>query len=256
VWEEDFENPPFDDWFLQSYNDHTGIYLPSNYSPIIADGTLQMPWNNLMEQSNDMLASALHNSSVAYGTWSFDFHITEGQNHESLSAIFFIVANYNGGNFNLSGSIFTEISSQMRGYIIYIKSGTRGWDFLRDNSITLRIWTPTELETLVDYQFSSRITGFHNMTITRNSSQGEFHVYVDSEHLFQVTNNKITSSEVFEFGSWVGDILFDNLTVSNTVEIDPPLPTTTPIQDTPRIEFGVLILGFVFSVLYVRKRKR
>ena len=249
VWEEDFENPPFDDWFLYSYN-YTEVYLPTNYPPIIASGTLQMPWNNLMEQtSGEMIATAIRNSSVAYGTWSFDFHIAEGKDHEFYGAILLVGNDYGMGNLNLSESSFNEPFANMRAYIIYIKSGTTGWPAWPSNSITLRRWTGLTRLSLGAYQFSSPITGSHNMTITRDSTQGEFHVYVDSEHLFNATNNEFITSEVFAFTSFMGDISFDNLTVSNTVDVDPPTATTTE-------SFIVWLLFPSLMILVVIRRKR
>lgn len=271
VWEEAFENPPFDDWFLYSYNTSlypSGPYLADDYPPIIANGILQM------QQSKMMQACALHYSSVAYGTWSFDFHIPE--DNDSVSGILFIGNNYGGGNLNLSGKTYAEISSTMVAYIIYIKSGTEGGSWLSSNSITFKIWTPTKYETIGEHKFSSYLSGFHNMTITRNSTQGEFNVNLDSNRIFQVTNNEIKTSEVLELTSFYGEISFDNLTVCDSVgtpcttttttittttttttqDTTPTPATTTSSNGTFGFEFGVLILVLVFSVFAVRKRKR
>jgi hypothetical protein len=273
VWEEDFGNPPFDDWFLQNYSykdNFNSLYLPNNYPPIIANGFLHM------QTPSEMIASAVHNSSVAYGTWSFDFHIANDQIREAVCAIMFIGNDYGGGNLNLTGKTYSKISSTMRSYVIYITSGISIWSSLHYNSISLFLWIGTEHQSIRtwrsigDYQLSSSINGSHNMTITRDSTQGEFHVYVDSEHLFNATNNEIITSEVFEFASFIGDISFDNLTICDSVGIPcPPTPTTTTTtqdtttqdtttttNETARIEFGVLILVLVFSVFYVHKRKR
>ncbi len=272
VWDEDFENPPFD-WFLHNYN-YTGTWIntPNNFPPIIANGALHM------STPSEMLASAIHNSTIAYGSWSFDFHISFDQIQESVSRIMFIGNNYGGGDLNLTGKAYSWANNQPSSYVIYITSGTDMWG-LTFNTITLKIWKPgypTHIwETLADYMFSSPIIGSHNMTITRNSTQGEFHVYLDSEHLFQVSNNEINTSEIFEFASYIGDISFDNLTVNdetttNTTTTTTPTTTTIttihtsstttstaiPTSNPTKIEFGIVILGFIISLLFIRKRKR
>ncbi|MHA2289366.1 MAG: hypothetical protein ACXABG_11330, partial [Promethearchaeota archaeon] len=135
VWEEDFEIPPFDEWFLHnySYENHTSPYLPNNYPPIIANGSVHM------QTPSEMLASAIHNSSVVHGTWSFDFHIANDQYKETVSAIMFMGNNYGGGNLNLTGNTYNNISNHMRSYVIYITSGRTIWG-LRENSISLVRW--------------------------------------------------------------------------------------------------------------------
>lgn len=262
VWEEDFENPPFNDWLLNSYDINGQVYSKNNYPPIIANGTLQM---HLGQQTMDCIA--LHNSSEAYGTWSFDFHITE----EGYCGLFFISNDYGGDNLDLNGRTLDDCFSKTYGYIVYIKSATRGWGQLLDRSITLRIWKKGwEYITLADFQFSStsNLTGSHHMIITRDSSQGEFRVHFDSEHLFNATNNEIKTSEVIELITFTGNVSFDNLAVCDSVGNCPPTitTTTTTTQDTTNtttttgngtfgFEFGVLLLVLVCSVFYVRKWK-
>ena len=129
VWSEDFEDSPYDDWSLYGYDLRPGPYLKSEYPPIITNGSLQMSIPHMRQ------GCAVHNSFVAYGTWSFNFKIPE--DNDSLGGIMFIGNGYGGGNSNLTGLTYNEISSTMRSYIIYINSGAGTADWVNDYSITL-----------------------------------------------------------------------------------------------------------------------
>ncbi len=222
VWEEDFENPPFDDWSLYGY-DTVGPWQSANCPPIIANGAMTT------HISQGKQAIAIHTSLVAYGTWSFDFDIPEDQ--ESLFSIMFIANNYGGGNLNFTGKTYSEISYDMVCYIIYIKSGTEGGDWVNDYSITLKIWIGNSslYLNLAEYILSSSLIGTHHMTITRNSTQGEFQINLDSERIIRVTNNIIKTSEILEFSTFYGEVSIDNLTVCDSVGPCLPTPTTTTI---------------------------
>ena len=76
VWAEDFETPPFD-WYLAGYKQVSGdppiTYKHDSYIPVIENGLLQMP----NTQTSWYFSQALRNSTVAYGSWGFDFTINQ-----------------------------------------------------------------------------------------------------------------------------------------------------------------------------------
>ncbi len=92
VWSEDFETPPFD-WYLSGYEQVSGdpaiTYRDDNYIPVIENGLLQMP----NTQTSWYFSQALCNSTLAYGSWDFDFTIKPDEdqiNHSSMFNVYFI----------------------------------------------------------------------------------------------------------------------------------------------------------------------
>ncbi len=283
VWDEDFENPPYDDWFLLSYDagGYVDPFQPMNYTPIITNGSLNMqaPLPNCQ-----MLADAIHNSSVAYGTWSFDFHIANDQIDKTVFGIMFIGNNYGGDNIDLTGITYQELKAAMKSYIIYISPGKAFW--LGENTISLWLWIGREHHTQGDFDIyealwmyrpssPNDLVGSHHMNITRKFPSGEFSVDLDSERLFQVTNNEITTSEIFEFALFEGEISFDNLTVEDhlsptttttttpteTSTDAPPtsVDTTTTItstRETTGLDLGVVLVIVMVSIYHISKRRR
>ncbi len=281
VWEEDFENPPFDEWTLFGYDhgDWKEPYQLIDCPPIIANGIMT---TNITQGK---LACALHPSPVVYGTWDVDFYIPEDQ--ESLLGIHFIVNGYGGGNLNLTGISYPEISSTMLSYVLYIKSGTEGEPWVKDYSISLVLWIgrvhreplPTLWSIIAEHNFSFPLIGSHHLTISRESTHGEFEVFLDSNHIFRVINNEITTSEHFELVTFIGEVSFDNLTVSNT-EPEPTTTTTTiptatttatsttvgttedtttttpTTSETTGKHLGVIALLTVVSMYFIRRRKQ
>ncbi|MFX1283811.1 MAG: hypothetical protein ACFFB5_09150 [Promethearchaeota archaeon] len=284
VWEEDFENPPYNDWFLHSY--YIYPYSAVNYNNlVITNGSLHQP------TPDGMQIFATHDSSVAYGTWSFDVQIVpielykEFEIYGAMTEIMFI-GNFKGysepKSFNLSGYDFSQVSDRMKSYALYIISGISRWG-LPLNSISLYLWigryyqsdqqTQNIWQSIGFSEFSSPINGSHHIDITRGSA-GEFKVYFDSELLFQVTNNEITTSTFFDISTFVGNLTFDNLTFCDSVGSCPPTTTTTTtmttntttLDTTPTttttdsgtfgFEFGVLILVLICSVFVGHKQKR
>jgi hypothetical protein len=257
VWSATFESP--DEWELQGFNFALDFEWDPYFAPKITNGVLKMP--NTQETGH--LSQAVHSSTVAYGTWSFDWYISAGTSHEAYEVIFFIVNNY----YPTEQSV--ESTTDMTGYVLSLTSNEEGVNpsaqYERAVMLSECLSTSKLFSLLAYHQFPSALEGLYHIDITRDIT-GEFNIYFDGEHLFKVIDNTTTTSEDFIFGSWNGDTIYDNLTVSNTVDIDPPPPTKTTTQDTTTtttsesetasIEFGVLVLVLTFSAIYIRKRKR
>ena len=81
VWEEDWENPPFDEWIYMAYSfdDVNGFQPDTTADPAVVDGVFKT--NSPTASFGDFLSGANHNSTVAYGTWSFDCVVEPGVEH-------------------------------------------------------------------------------------------------------------------------------------------------------------------------------
>ncbi|MFX1285625.1 MAG: hypothetical protein ACFFB5_18440 [Promethearchaeota archaeon] len=124
--------------------------------------------------------------------------------------------------------------------------------------------------TLTSYDIpGTKITGSHHIDITRDLN-GEFNVYIDSNHIITVTDNIITTSERIFFRSHLGDSAFDNIIVPDSVDKTPPetsetsetttvttTSTTTTIETTNAADYPqMLVLVSSISVIIILRNKR
>ena len=234
IWSEDFEGP-LDDWEFRGYSYDT-VFMPNDsVAPSIVNGTLQMPNIRVLTESQ-----FFRNSTVAYGTWSFDWHVAPGDDHSSVDGIFLVINNFPN---NLTGLSNSQLASTISGYVLILISADRPSSQYADRSITLAKYLSYSFSILEYHQFTASITGFHHIDVTRNL-QGEFKVYYDSNLIIQYTDNTITTSEKCVIVSWMGDSAFDNITVSDSIDI----PRTT--------DFPGLFTLFSIGVFIIMRRKR
>jgi hypothetical protein len=239
VWSEDFDSDISEIWDLYGYDYPNEVFVYNNdTAPKVVDDMLKMP----NTQEGDTMSYIVRNSTVANGTWSFDWIVTEGTNHESLDVVNFML---NGWPRDLNGSSLDSLPGT--GYYLILKSGGVGNPGLSENSIYLDEITPTREETLKYRSFDDPITGSHHITITRDN-QGEVNMYFDSTTpIITHTDLSTTSSELFAIGSWYGDSVFDNITTSDSIE--PPTTSTTS-------SFFSLFFFLCFGILVLIRRKQ
>ncbi|MFX1335790.1 MAG: hypothetical protein ACFFAM_15285 [Promethearchaeota archaeon] len=234
VWSEDFTTA--DEWKLQGF-DLISVTLDcvmnQNFAPTIENGILKMP--NTQDKWN--YSQAVHSSAIAYGTWSFDWLISIGSDHQAYDVVCFIANNY--GPTEESG----EIPKNFTGYVLVLTSDEKREDSLKPHAVTLAEFIETSKYWVIlnYFQFPKALEGLFHIDITRNIA-GEFNIYINSEHVFKVVDNSTTTSENFIFGSWFGDTVFDNLTVSNTVDIHPPTGANYPSLFISVVPIGLLII--------------
>ncbi|MHA2497467.1 MAG: hypothetical protein ACXAEI_18495 [Candidatus Hodarchaeales archaeon] len=214
--------------------------------PTVSYGWLKMPNNQIVYPTT--VSQAEHASSVTYGTWSFDWAVAPGDDHQSVDIVSFMVNGYASNRLEP-----LPHSLNVTGYYLHLLSGDRtGWVSDPDRpSITLTSYNGSAGGS---YKFPSLITGSHQIDITR-SSLGEFRVYFDGTLIIGAVDNSITTSEKFILTSWVGDSAFDNIIVSSSIK------TITPLSDDmkTRSSTGFLPLSIVFSfgiILINNQRKR
>jgi hypothetical protein len=201
VWSEDFEGE-IDDWHLYATN-HTAdpdCLIEGNFS--LEGGVLRATgpeWND-----------AGHNSSVAYGTWSFDVDIQDPENEWHFYVAF-------------SMKHFSERDLEEErlspGYAVGFYIPDTGQHEIRlvrgsHNLIPHALWLGT--------YYSDNIVGWHNIIVTHEPS-GYFYVYLDGSLILRGKNSDYTTSERFLFASPAGPAI-DNITVSDTLDYDAAPP--------------------------------
>ncbi|MHA2253558.1 MAG: transcriptional regulator, partial [Candidatus Kariarchaeaceae archaeon] len=196
------------------------------------DGALTSPHFDAFKDS----AHAYHDSTLAYGTWSFDWEIS-GDNR-SFDAVEFILSDTKY-NYNWTG--IYELDKGIMGYglalgsynVSSVNSATPGLDLIKLYSNN-GLFTPVSLKS---HSFDGPIEGTHHIDITR-STDGEFKVYFDSDMVIQTTDNQITTSEKFAFTSWIGASSISNIVVLDDV------PITVSDSINPLITlFAIISLG-------------
>jgi hypothetical protein len=156
------------------------------------------------------LAYAGHNSSVAFGTWSFDVDIQEPLGFDEI--IFPFISeqwNYDWPSMQSVGEAYV--------LVIYFQPT------LKMNLVK----TSHENGNLFMGEYEDPdLEGWNNFIITRDLT-GQFYVYLNGDYIMKGQNLQHTSSERFYFMSTGGPAI-DNVTVSDTIDYDAVAPEWDP----------------------------
>ncbi|MHA2293771.1 MAG: hypothetical protein ACXACK_16540 [Candidatus Hodarchaeales archaeon] len=248
VWTENFEDGNLNDWdlFGTSTNVLDDIMTRHNVSEFsVVDGALTAP----NSQNWGQVSEASHNSTVAYGTWSFDWVVAEGTIHKVYDEILFIYTDREH-NYDATGVTTSDFLEGISGYGLILSSSKYPYgDDIAGPGLTLLEYTNQKelVEFHGKHQFGTNLVGTYQIDITRDS-QGNFKIYFDSVLYIQATDNSTTTSEKFNFLSFRGDSQIDNITVSDSVDVSYPAPAS--------ITVSVVVLGLLILPLVVRKRKK
>lgn len=245
VWNEDFGTPSvenLDGWDLQGYELENDSYYEVDHGFTIENEELMaedifVQWQASGHGIFTQIRRALHNSSVVYGTWSFDWRVSRSQHtFDSVEIMFTDLRD----NYNLTGE-FTGFD--MIGYTLIL-------DTVTNNEICIEKFGGITNFILARHHFATTPSGLHHIDITRDLT-GQFKVYFDSLLVLSVTDNEITTSEKFIFASFQGNSSIDNIAVSNSVD-SVPTDANLPIQ---LIAIGAGISLMVAVILIYLKRK-
>jgi len=219
VWSDDFDDHDISDWTIYGLNGTTQPFdvVPGNFTAedgvLRANGTV-LAWS-----------IAARNSSVAYGTWTFDVNVTETYSHDIVVAFLQLVWNLEVWGID--------------GYFIQILSGAQprlraGTTYASDSPIGRSVdwWEP--------YPYDEGILGWKNFIITREPD-GQFYVYINGTLALHHKDNRHTTCEEFHFGTNPGPAI-DNIVVSDSVDFDRAPPEWEPV---PADQF--IVLGDDFS---------
>jgi hypothetical protein len=140
----------------------------------------------------------IHPSTVAYGTWSFDFKL----NQDEIVNFVFITNNatYYEYGYNYYFEIIPAASSTLFAFQ-KVQGSFNETDEILDSK---RIYYLPNV--------------WHHIDITRNPN-GEFSFYLDSELLFETIDHNITTSEEFRIVSQSYGAYIDNIEVSDEIRI-------------------------------------
>jgi hypothetical protein len=247
VWAEDFGAENLDEWNLSRFTiDPSGVHTQHNVSEFsIVNGALTAPNTQNWNHPN----RALHNSTVAYGTWSFDWVVAEGSTHKTHDGVLFIHTDLEH-NYNTTGLTQAEYYAGLSGYVLVLSSLSFSDGPAIYPGLAIVKYTTQEpgYEFLGSHQLSTAPIGSHHIVITRDS-QGEFKIYFDSSLSIQVTDNSTTTSEKFGFKSYRGDSQIDNITVKD-------IPVEPPVLAPASLDITVVVLGLMVLALVAHKRKK
>ena len=203
VWSDNFDDGNMDGWYT---NELSG--LTPNYT--VSGGVVY-------SHGVDVLQVASRESSVVYGTWSFDVYINR------LAGIEIIETAEAGTNYTQDGYEVVFAPDEFNGIGPY--------------SIQLHELYATSATTWGYHRLDYKIIdpdGWHHFDITRDTS-GYFCVYLNGTVVMEAIDNTVTTSNAFAF-CFVG--AFDNVVVSDHLTIDEVAPYFLQEPTDQVITFG------------------
>jgi len=265
-WEEDFTD--LDDWTISYFKANPPDEPSTKRSETgfsLKNGVLTAP----NDQGFDYMVNAEHNSSISYGTWSFDWNVELGTTHLAYDFVIFMY--YDPfGVYDGIGLTAWDFLENKTGYALSMisSSETPYPDSFSAPGMTLFKYPsiyPVGVSVIKTHAFSSDIVGSHSVRILR-SLEGVFHVYFDDVLIIEAIDTSYSISEKFVFGSSKGDSGFDNVSVNDdpvTITITPTTTSTTTTTTTTTTtdngtgfpSIAILLSNFGILVIY-RKRFR
>jgi hypothetical protein len=218
VWVNNF-NVNMDDWRIWGFNQSADPIVSTHGNFSIGDDTLRAydeEWN-----------VAQHNSTVAYGTWSFDIELVRTPRNHCLVAFASGWEDTPAPSQELSinpsysyGMIFAtgEYGSQNTSFVLFKRyAGNLGVS-------PIATYDPDD-----DPESAGWYEGWYEIDIIRNT-RGEFDVYINGTLKMEATDTTFTTSEVFYIHAEAG-IALDNVGVDNEPTIDYDSPEFVECED-------------------------
>ena len=186
---------------------------------------------------------AYHDSTNAYGTWSFDWIVPSEIDWRTEITVFFISnipVMLNGSDpepptLNSYSITLTSVFEPLEHAGLYITLGEHNYG----------IW-----RSMNEYSYPDPLIGVFHIDITRDTD-GTFRVYANSSRdpIIEQVNNRYKTSERLSIWNWNDESAVDNIVVYDTVEITPNPKTSS----FPGVE--VLLLILPLGIPYSRKRR-
>jgi hypothetical protein len=245
TWREDFNGETIsslDDWVFQAWETNGGIYNPLvDHGFDVIDDILRAPSYPSWNLTNGNLAGALHNSTIAYGTWSFDWipaiSLTETNDWDCIYFIF------NGGSQNLTGLPFADNAATGYGITIWHNTEGKAWQI----KLEKQLGPPPTVTTLAYHLIIPPVNESIRIRVTRDGG-GHFKVFYENikEPVMEVKDTSIITSQEFLFSSAVGDTGIDNIVIG-----DPPL-SAIPASN---VGFVIFAASSAIIVLVILRRR-
>ncbi|MHA2033016.1 MAG: hypothetical protein ACW99Q_26910, partial [Candidatus Kariarchaeaceae archaeon] len=199
VFSDDFDDGDLEGWDLWGWNWTTPIIYEWEGSMINDNGILTSE-----NPQNGMWSYACQESTVAYGTWSFDWLPSAINARDFVSFI-----SEDTWDWVNSTQIKTAYS-----YYLWLNPGNAGVI----QGIQLQKHSGTTLDVNVGtYTALEGLEGWHSLDVTRTIN-GQFKIFIDGELVIEETDTDVTESTKFCFGL-DGDSAFDNVRISDSVDI-------------------------------------
>ena len=208
IWSDNFDDEDISDWqlFVVNHTADPDTLLPGNST---AEG-------GVLRQLDLEWSYAGHNSSVAFGTWSFDVDIQVPVDEYHFYVVFI------SEQFDDDWLTYGQIGSAYGVGFYYQPAGHFEFRLTRGYHATGPIF--------MDYDTHDNIIGWRNIIVTRELS-GQFYVYLDGDLILKGIDTFHTTSDRFYFVSHGGPAI-DNVSVSDTIDYDAAPPEwVQPISD-------------------------
>ncbi len=244
TWSDDFNDGNYDGWTIK------GMYLPIGSDWVDTAGKADIVNDELRFTGQQIFRNstfAVHESSVAYGNWSFDVTVRPIFGSSNHTHIYFIDPRPVGE--------VPDYGEDFSGYDIMIYSTP--W------TIEVPDWLESEDDTAPSFLLIKRpgivilgsysvdeIDGTQHIEVTRNET-GQFKVYINGTLRIEAVNNRWTTAQSFYLTSESGTS-FDNIVVSG----DPVEPTE--VGDAllvPMIAVGVGAVIIVAALVIWKRRQ-
>lgn len=235
-WSDDFNDGNIDGWTVQGWNRTADppTALPGNFTA--DDYTLRA--------YDDETNQAYHTSTVAYGSWVFDYHsVPTPNNHSYVAFVSGPATEFDGPGWEATvpyeyGIVVVngEFASFNNTFILY-----------RRNQGNINVIPLGEHDVDV-------VSGWYHINITRDF-EGNFEVYFNDTLEITAVETGYTTSEIFSFYTHAGPAL-DNIVVTprepeTTTSTTTTTTTTTQVDGEPLDITLLLIAGGVIAVVVV-----
>ena len=214
VWSDNFDDEDISDWQLFTVN--------HSVSPDTLHPGTSTAEGGVLRHNGTEYSYAGHNSSVAFGTWSFDVDIQDPYDENDFS-IQFISEEFNDDWLTREGVGETYGV----GFFVFDTGGNR---------IVLGRGSHDIGQLMMDTYIGNNLIDWKNIIVTRELS-GQFYVYMDGDLILKGKDLTHTTSERFYFLSHGGPAI-DNVTVSDTIDYDAAPPELDPPLSNQQIMTG------------------
>jgi len=235
IWSDDFNVGNYDEWRICDNEALELLYPDYGFN-----GSQWSATNGYLQLDQEGYGRITYPSTVAYGTWSFDFKANETLLRLGFrSEVVFISnsASLTSDDFvsdAIGCALCFDVLSYEEPYNFFLTLGKRYFE----NKTTLDDYGPVSS------------AGWHHFDVTRNTTGWISVYYNDSPTpILEGENTDLDTSELFSL--WFKDrAMIDNIVVNNEViPPQPPLPWTLIF-----IGGGVAVAVIVLAIVFLRRR--
>lgn len=216
VWEDDFNDEDISDWNIYEIN----WTLPDGVANFTVDPLdLVNVSDGVLRMIGPEMTFASFNSSVAYGSWTFDVDLQHPEDFNRFG-VSFIAEKF--------GEHWLPADGSSNSYFLSFWFDTYEIRFARN--------TYPGTTNFLDSYYLSDFTGWKSFIVTREPS-GQFYVYLNGVLILDVLDNTHTTSERFTFFGMANPAI-DNVTVHDNIIIDGAPPKWVEPPSNQMIDTG------------------